>query len=723
MAAIRLLAGPLLRRSEPQRVCVWIAVSTPVRVKGVVFDADDLINEQRGLKRTRTISIGSGEAQSRKLGEKLHVALIEIRPRQELGVRAFPVGRTLAYDLELSRRGAPPGSGVALGVFFPREGPERISYGPHRLPTFVLRTRLPARFLHGSCRKPHGDDADALAIADALLAGTAGRAGDTGRFDSAGAVVQRPSFLVLTGDQIYADDVADPLIEHVAALGRELMGFDEEVPTARTTVPVGRLTCGARGRLVNALVRRDQQLFTSTEARNHLLSFGDFAAMYLLAWSPETWPREIPADSRCASLSASDSEQARYQRQRRALLDFRASLPRVRRVLANVATYMIFDDHEVTDDWNITRRWRDTVRDSPLGRRILTNALAAQWAFQAWGNAPDRFGEELVRTLEESLARRQQDIGALSSALDAVGGWSFFLPGSPCVLCLDERTQRAFDSDEGAPRRVSQAALETAVRGITERMAAGGLLVVAAPAPVIGVPLIEQLQEFLTWKNYKAALDKDLESWHANLAGFIAFLRAVAACRPAGCLLLSGDVHFAYVALADFRSQPHLDRPLHLAQFTSSALKNPSASLSPIGDPRTAALIDRVRGQARRKILFWETARPGWASASGDPVLGRPTPGERPPVTEVETNPEEAARLHPDHVLDVRYLGPMSGRDRIQVLAHSNLGEVVIHPDLTAALTLLEARHGALDDPTPHRFELHLAGGADQALPSTRAPQ
>jgi hypothetical protein len=49
---------------------------------------------------------------------------------------------------------------------------------------------------------------------------------------------------------------------------------------------------------------------------------------------------------------------------------------------------MIFDDHDVTDDWNLTARWRHRVHASPAGRRIVANALAAYWAFQGWGNDP-----------------------------------------------------------------------------------------------------------------------------------------------------------------------------------------------------------------------------------------------------------------------------------------------------------------------------------------------
>ena len=49
---------------------------------------------------------------------------------------------------------------------------------------------------------------------------------------------------------------------------------------------------------------------------------------------------------------------------------------KVRRALANVATYMIFDDHEVTDDWYLSPIWRDRVLTAPLGR---TSCATACW--------------------------------------------------------------------------------------------------------------------------------------------------------------------------------------------------------------------------------------------------------------------------------------------------------------------------------------------------------
>ena len=73
------------------------------------------------------------------------------------------------------------------------------------------------------------------------------------------------------------------------------------------------------------------------------------------------------------------------------LTTFRDGLTKVRRVLANVATYMIFDDHEVTDDWNLSQLWRDRVFTSDLGRTILRNGLLGYFLCQGWGNTPELF--------------------------------------------------------------------------------------------------------------------------------------------------------------------------------------------------------------------------------------------------------------------------------------------------------------------------------------------
>ena len=57
----------------------------------------------------------------------------------------------------------------------------------------------------------------------------------------------------------------------------------------------------------------------------------------------------------------------------------------------SVPTYMIFDDHEITDDWNLNQAWCKRVLAKPFGRRVIQNGLTAFAIFQAWGNTPEQF--------------------------------------------------------------------------------------------------------------------------------------------------------------------------------------------------------------------------------------------------------------------------------------------------------------------------------------------
>jgi phosphodiesterase/alkaline phosphatase D-like protein len=72
--------------------------------------------------------------------------------------------------------------------------------------------------------------------------------------------------------------------------------------------------------------------------------------MYLVAWDEANWPDHLPSTAEALAAGA----RGRLEQARRAL-------PAVRRVLANIPTYMVFDDHDVNDDWNATREWRDRV--------------------------------------------------------------------------------------------------------------------------------------------------------------------------------------------------------------------------------------------------------------------------------------------------------------------------------------------------------------------------
>ena len=66
---------------------------------------------------------------------------------------------------------------------------------------------------------------------------------------------------------------------------------------------------------------------------------------------------------------------AQYATERQAIAAFVADLPRVRRLLAHLPVAMIFDDHDITDDWNLSREWEEIAYGHPLSRRVIGNVL------------------------------------------------------------------------------------------------------------------------------------------------------------------------------------------------------------------------------------------------------------------------------------------------------------------------------------------------------------
>ena len=80
--------------------------------------------------------------------------------------------------------------------------------------------------------------------------------------------------------------------------------------------------------------------------------------------------------------------------------------PNARRLLAHVPSFMIFDDHEVTDDWNADKDWLKVIHATTDPLRCwpftMTDALCAYWMYQGWGNlAPDQWpADQRVQILE-----------------------------------------------------------------------------------------------------------------------------------------------------------------------------------------------------------------------------------------------------------------------------------------------------------------------------------
>src|SRR5262249_20936785 len=268
-------------------------------------------------------------------------------------------------------------------------------------PTFCLPPQdiNQLRLIGGSCRIPHGNGKDAFPIGDDLISNAAANPGT------------RPHQLLLNGDQIYADDVAPIMLLMLTDAANVLLGWTEILPVASDH---GGPKTGEQ--LVPYLRRGilDAAGFTSEDLDGHLMSLGEYLCMYLFVWSEVLWPDAVPTfEDLATAVRAQITDPmafGRWMRDRVVNHDkdatkhpdntekhafrlglFRDTLWKVRRLLANIPSYMILDDHEVTDDFNMTRDFCKGIYGNPLGRRVIQNGLAAYALCQHWGNVPEQF--------------------------------------------------------------------------------------------------------------------------------------------------------------------------------------------------------------------------------------------------------------------------------------------------------------------------------------------
>ncbi len=113
-----------------------------------------------------------------------------------------------------------------------------------------------------------------------------------------------------------------------------------------------------------------------------MISLAEFIAMYLLVWSPILW-EFIELDSLEQQNFVINGEQLnekyqqKWRREKTTITDFVQGLPQVQRLFSHIPTYMIFDDHDITDDWNLTVGWEHAAYSNLFSRQIIGNGLIA----------------------------------------------------------------------------------------------------------------------------------------------------------------------------------------------------------------------------------------------------------------------------------------------------------------------------------------------------------
>lgn len=519
------LAGPVLRRLEPQRLAIWLVGTQPLQPEFIMDGAAKV------------------DCQVVPIGRHAFIHLLDIHFSQPL-----PRDVALEYDLRID------GQGIA-------DWAPHLLYPGCQRPSLVLRGRLD-QLLHGSCRKPHHPASDGLLCADRLL-------------QACQNPQERPAVLLMTGDQVYADDVAGPMLRAIHALIERLGLFDEQLQGAVVTDSQALYRHPAsyyhRADLLPAQARNEnlrerffggkrKPIFSSSNADNHLVTLAEVMAMYLLVWSPVPWQLidlEMPK-------GLADEHQARYRQELPLIEAFASHLGQVARVMAHLPCLMIFDDHDITDDWNLSAQWEETAYGHPFSRRIIGNALLGYLLCQGWGNDP----AGCQGLVEQCLQLGSQPHDALIDDLLRFQGWQFNLPSNPPLLVLDTRTRRwRSESDLAKPSGLLDwEALCELQQALLDHPSA----IIVSPAPIFGVKLIETVQRVFSWLGYPLLVDA--ENWMAHRGAAQVVLNIFRHSRtPGHYVILSGDVHYSFVYEVLIR---HRQRSPHLWQVTSSGIKN-----------------------------------------------------------------------------------------------------------------------------------------------------
>lgn len=277
-----------------------------------------------------------------------------------------------------------------------------------------------------------------------------------------------------------------------------------------------------------------------------------------------------------------------------------------------VPSAMIFDDHDMIDDWNISGSWVDDIRAEPWWREHVVGGIGSYLVHQHLGNlSPHRLRTE---GLLAELCSAEDPTGVLRTwaerseqATPLPGGYAFHHVrdvGPVRVVTLDCRNGRVLTEDARA--MIDDEAfdwLEAACREADRHLVIVTSLPVFVPAGLHDLQVWNERVCAGAWGRRAARLGErirralDLEDWAAFTASYerlVGLLTDLASGDDAPTItLLTGDIHFAFDATVTLPNGAH-----HIRQIVSSPLRNalipPERGVIRFMLTRRAAALGRV---------------------------------------------------------------------------------------------------------------------------------
>ena len=286
-----------------------------------------------------------------------------------------------------------------------------------------------------------------------------------------------------------------------------------------------------------------------------------------------------------------------------------ANDPAIQQALAAIPTFMIFDDHEIINDWNVDPTWQSKLLRLG-GEQLLVDGLVAYWVYQGWGNLvrDTTTDHPLLAIMHDAVQSREDVLEKLRSCIRAdiykqtTIRWHYSIPTQPSIFVANARTERTTILDQNSdavyePMRIMS---REQMQDIEQWLQQQNFPIFVSSVPVLLPPLIGMLQ-YLTGERVwlgsdSPALLRRLGKRIARAQKFVAarvsfdhwplyattwheFLHLIQQRRQE-IIILSGDVHFSYAltAVLKVRSQrfPEKDRRAgtRLYQFVSTPLQN-----------------------------------------------------------------------------------------------------------------------------------------------------
>lgn len=667
LPAVRL--GPIVRYTDDHQALVWLELKTPALVRVVYGKAPNPARPPRPGEAPAATT--ARHACSVRVGGR-HFALVAlegleadsvVQYRIELGAQP-PAGALPQHEADFS-------DAVFPRAVRPDTALEAQAY--EGKPWFFLRT-LPRRsdslrFAHGSCRKWPGDsgprgEAPGPDMLEAFGEHWLAQLKDWSNW---------PRFFVHTGDQIYADDIGRSLATTLIRQ-RRAAALPGPAPQAAQDVAFGAWAGRFGWRYAKASPPPDRDLAELQKLRPRVGGPGQeehdiegaiararkaqeqqagfeaalkdmparpmgskLQVLNRLLWELPVSEAEVPRVDKARGLVAAQDYRVAGPPARQFRIGHPAagetlavhaadfaeyaacyeqawSTPHARRALAHVPSYMIFDDHEVTDDWNADREWlavlhsaRDPLSMWPM---TVTDALAAYWVYQGWGNlspqaaAADergqllaearRSGRDALPALRRLIHRKAVLPMAPKERHDTRLAWHFAVPtGGTPFLVVDLRTDREVHGDG----RISKSRWAWIERELAATRSAAAFIVLPVPFLMPDPMLFAFRHPGFTGRlaGAKSTLefrrDSDLEHPAGNpvwdqIKGLLEKLQKTATTLKT-IVIVSGDIHFS----VDLDGQlPRSKKGPRLLQLVSSGLRQT------ISDSKQSKMASAYRG-------------------------------------------------------------------------------------------------------------------------------